>query len=84
MNLFFRSTQLYKRDMTRSGYVWIIYGWYPDLWWTEEDETLECTVEEMNKAVFSSNILTVRRVQLSTKEDVTIAGLVSWHVWITS
>ncbi|XP_072030730.1 gamma-aminobutyric acid type B receptor subunit 1-like [Amphiura filiformis] len=66
--------EAYKRDMTR-GYVWIIYGWFPDLWWTEEDDTLECTVEEMNKAVSSSNILTVRRVQLSTKEDTTVANL---------
>ena len=63
--------------MARAGYVWILYGWYADKWWLEDVNNTDCTKEEMNHAINASTILTVNRVQLSTKEIVTVAGLVS-------
>ncbi|XP_072030368.1 gamma-aminobutyric acid type B receptor subunit 1-like [Amphiura filiformis] len=67
--------EAYKQDMMRAGYVWIIYGWWSGDWWIQEDNTIECTPDEMNEAVSSTTMLIIDWKQLSTKEEQTISGL---------
>ena len=37
--------------MTGKGYVWILMGWYAQRFWEEDDDSIDCTVEEMRRAV---------------------------------
>ncbi|XP_072030788.1 gamma-aminobutyric acid type B receptor subunit 2-like [Amphiura filiformis] len=67
--------EAYIQDMTGPGYVWIIYGWYDNLWWLEKDNTIGCTVMEMDMAISSATILTIGVVTLSSEEGPTISGL---------
>ncbi len=61
----------------RAGYIWIVYGWWSQDWYKQEDETIECTSDEMTQAVSSTNMLIVDWKQLSTREEPTVANLVS-------
>ncbi len=69
--------QAYKLSMTRGDYVWIIPFWYADHWWTVQELDIGCSVEEMTKALYSTNILTVSQDFLSQTDDVTVSGFVS-------
>ncbi|XP_072028271.1 gamma-aminobutyric acid type B receptor subunit 1-like [Amphiura filiformis] len=68
--------EAYKQGVVGTGYVWFVYGWYRDQWWTVADD-IECTVEEMAEMISSTNIFALNRLSLSTKEEVTIAGFTS-------
>ncbi|XP_072030641.1 gamma-aminobutyric acid type B receptor subunit 2-like [Amphiura filiformis] len=67
--------EAYKSSMTGSGYVWIMYGWYDAFWWREENNEVECTVEEMDEAILSATIFTIDRSNMSPSENPTIAQL---------
>ncbi|XP_072030785.1 gamma-aminobutyric acid type B receptor subunit 2-like [Amphiura filiformis] len=61
--------------MTGPGYVWIIYDWFDKLWWLEKDNTIDCTVMEMDVAISSATILTIGVFPFSSEEGPTISGL---------
>ncbi|XP_072043995.1 gamma-aminobutyric acid type B receptor subunit 2-like [Amphiura filiformis] len=61
--------------MTHSGYVWLIYGFLADNWWTAKNDEIECSVKEMEEAILSSQILYVDYLPLSAKEEEpTVSG----------
>ncbi len=41
--------QAVLRGLTRPQYVWIMYGWYQDVWWKEGTD--ECSEQELANAI---------------------------------
>ena len=37
--------------MTGKGYVWIMMGWYSHKFWEVKDDSIDCTIDEMRRAV---------------------------------
>ena len=72
--------QFINQELDQYRYVWIIPGWYPDQWWTDEKATftVNCTDEKLAGFLHQQRVLTVRVVtsDLSGNEDA-IGGLVS-------
>ncbi len=69
--------QAYKLDMTRGDYVWMIPFWYTDQWWTVRELGIGCSVQELTRALSSTNILTVSQEFLSQMDEATVSGFVS-------
>ena len=61
--------------MTGKGYVWMIISWYTDGWWAKEDESIDCTPEEMREAVMG--YICIDSTLLGDPNDITIANIVS-------
>ena len=68
--------------MVRSGYVWLIYNFYADGWWKQNNEDIECTVEEMEEAMISSTILTLANSFFDTSGKPTVSGWVRYGLII--
>lgn len=43
--------EAYKEKMFGGKYVWIITGFYTKDWWKDGSDDIECTEEEMDRAV---------------------------------
>ncbi|XP_041462250.1 gamma-aminobutyric acid type B receptor subunit 2-like [Lytechinus variegatus] len=43
--------EAYKAELYGSNYVWLIWGHYEHEWWKMDDETTDCTMEEISAAV---------------------------------
>ena len=76
---FFDMLQAAKRNLTYPRYAWIMFGWYPDKWWTGAmaRNNLSCSDEQLE--VFIENARTVLIQHNPITEDVngtTIAGIV--------
>ena len=54
----------------------MIIAWYTDGWWAKEDANIDCTPEEMTKAV--KGYICIDSTLLGDPRDNTIAGIVSW------
>jgi len=54
---FFDMLQAAKRNLTYPRYAWIMFGWYPDKWWTGAmaRNNLSCSDEQLE--VFTENEL---------------------------
>ena len=78
--------QAYKHNYLYPHYAWIIFGWYPDKWWTEEvaGEPLEgCTDEDIEDFLQKSRVLLIHLLPEPDNFDLpTVAGFVSivWHI----
>ena len=69
------------------GYVWLILGWYEDKWWeqpNDEDEPLDCDVEEMRDAILRSHYICIEMQQLDASGAVSISNLVSDYLCDTA
>ncbi|XP_072048110.1 gamma-aminobutyric acid type B receptor subunit 2-like [Amphiura filiformis] len=66
--------EAHRQDMTTSEYVWIVPGWYTQQWWADDNDAINCTVDEMNDALLSTNILTTQQLNFGAKEGQTISG----------
>ncbi|XP_033640706.1 gamma-aminobutyric acid type B receptor subunit 1-like [Asterias rubens] len=40
----------YHLKMYGAKYVWILPGWYNPLWWRVPDDSIDCTIEQMDEA----------------------------------
>ena len=52
------------------GYVWLIHGWYKQLWWTAEvanDHVVNCTNKELEKLLRNS----IAILQIPTSQNFT-------------
>ncbi|XP_006822137.1 gamma-aminobutyric acid type B receptor subunit 2-like, partial [Saccoglossus kowalevskii] len=67
--------EAYKQDMTGPEYVWFLIGWYGPRWWEVNDPYVDCTLEELKAAVEGSQYIATESLQLSTSEELTIAGI---------
>ncbi|XP_072016477.1 gamma-aminobutyric acid type B receptor subunit 2-like [Amphiura filiformis] len=67
--------EAYKNNMVGEGYVWLFVGWYAAKWWEEQDDFVDCTLEEMRKIVQSSYYISTETLQLSTSPEVTVANI---------
>ncbi|XP_068719358.1 gamma-aminobutyric acid type B receptor subunit 2-like isoform X2 [Montipora capricornis] len=70
--------QAYKSDLFGARYVWILIGTYTQQWWSVPDPSLECTKEEMQKAVaytfiFNNQIFVSE--ENGEKQNQTLSGL---------
>ena len=45
------SMQAYRQGLYGKKYVWLIIGWYPDKWYTKHDSSIDCTPEQLEKAL---------------------------------
>ncbi|XP_072043527.1 gamma-aminobutyric acid type B receptor subunit 1-like [Amphiura filiformis] len=62
-----------RQGMATAEYVWIMPGWYTQQWWTEDNNAINCTVDEMNDAVNSTTILTTHQLHPGPKDGRTIS-----------
>ncbi|XP_015786384.1 gamma-aminobutyric acid type B receptor subunit 2-like isoform X2 [Tetranychus urticae] len=65
--------EAFKHGLYGRKYQWIIAGVYRDFWWETEDESSDCTKEDLVKALdgyIATDVLT-----LSSSQDVTVSGL---------
>ncbi|XP_077992097.1 gamma-aminobutyric acid type B receptor subunit 2-like [Glandiceps talaboti] len=67
--------EAYKQGMTGPDYVWFLIGWYMKSWWEIEDDTIDCTNEEIIQVVKSSFYISTEPLPLSPSDDVTIADI---------
>ncbi|XP_070533393.1 gamma-aminobutyric acid type B receptor subunit 2-like [Ptychodera flava] len=63
----------YQMDMYGDSYAWMIPGSFPEGWWREYDERINCTGDEMDKVVESA-ILTTGSNKYITSNQTTING----------
>ena len=70
--------QAYKQGMLGDGYVWMLLGYYSKNWHLEDDDELECTKEEMQKAVEKSLYLSVESLHVGPSLGKTTTGIVSY------
>ena len=67
--------------MVYPHYGWIIFGWYPDNWWTEEiagEHIDECTDDEVEEFLRKARPLIVQLIPEPDGNDIeTAAGIVS-------
>ena len=72
--------QMYKRGLVYPHYGWIIYGWYPDKWWTEEvagEHLDECTDQQLEEFLRMSQALFIDNIPEPDNYDLpTVAGYV--------
>ncbi|XP_072048089.1 gamma-aminobutyric acid type B receptor subunit 2-like [Amphiura filiformis] len=66
--------EAYRQEICTPEYVWIVPGWYSQQWWIDENDQINCTVNEMNEAVSSTTILTTEQLNIGTKDRATISG----------
>lgn len=55
--------------------MWFIIGWYPDNWYAEKDENINCTVDQMREAL--EGHFTTEGLMRSQDDVATISGLTS-------
>nr|XP_006815500.1 PREDICTED: gamma-aminobutyric acid type B receptor subunit 1-like [Saccoglossus kowalevskii] len=67
--------EAYKQGMTGPEYVWFIIGWFGPKWWEVDDPYVDCTIEELKAAVEGSRYISSESLQLSTSEELTVAGI---------
>ncbi|XP_031640680.1 gamma-aminobutyric acid type B receptor subunit 2 isoform X1 [Contarinia nasturtii] len=65
--------QAYHLQMYGRSYQWLIMGTYSLDWWMKENDTINCTSDQLKKAL-DATILT-DLLPLSTTGDITIAGI---------
>ena len=65
----------YNQGITGDDYVWMLIGWYSDKWWEQDDDSIDCTPEEMRQAV--RGYISVESLQLGAPEVMTVANIVS-------
>ena len=62
--------------MYGKGYAWLIPGWYPHNWYAEEDDDVDCTVDELINVVESSMYISTQERLLGQRDAMTVAGIV--------
>ena len=70
-----------KIGLTGEGIVWFLIGWYSNGWYDdekhfEEDSLLNCTRDELKRAVESSLYIATEGLNLRTDDKPTISGRV--------
>ena len=73
--------QALNRGFVYPHYGWIMFGWYPDRWWTEEvasEHIDHCTDEELEAFLRNSRSLVIHLFPEPDNYDLkTDAGIVS-------
>ena len=72
--------QAFRLDIRLPQYLLMTLGWYIDSWWTVDDESLNCTVEE-RESVLPSSLAVLNTFFLDEINDVnltTTVGIVSF------
>ncbi|XP_048240319.1 gamma-aminobutyric acid type B receptor subunit 1-like [Haliotis rufescens] len=65
--------EAYKVGLYGNKIVWVINGWFDDFWWLVPDVNVDCTPEEMSRAV--EGYIAVDRLYISPIEIPAISGL---------
>ncbi|XP_046559273.1 gamma-aminobutyric acid type B receptor subunit 1-like, partial [Haliotis rubra] len=65
--------EAYKVGLYGSKIVWVINGWFDDFWWLVPDASVDCTPEEMSRAV--EGYIAVDRLYISPIEIAAISGI---------
>ena len=69
-----------KRGFIYPHYGWIVFGWYPDRWWTEEvagEHIDDCTDEELETFMGKSRMLMIlMTLNNDNVHQITDAGIV--------
>ncbi|XP_071835074.1 gamma-aminobutyric acid type B receptor subunit 1-like [Apostichopus japonicus] len=73
-------TRLIFCESYKSGYygphiVWVIPFWYRPNWWLIEDDSVNCTAEELQEVIYATTVLAVEVPLISPLEKATISGL---------
>ena len=76
--------QALKRGYLYPHYGWILYGWYPERWWTEEvagEHIDECTDRELEVFLRNSRSLIIHlQPEPDDFHQITDAGIVSFFL----
>ncbi|RWS21444.1 gamma-aminobutyric acid type B receptor subunit 1-like protein, partial [Leptotrombidium deliense] len=64
--------EAYKQNLYGSKYVWFLIGWYEDNWYLPDDK-VNCTKEEMLKAV--QGHFTTEALMLNRDSNITVANV---------
>ena len=78
--------EAYKQGMTGEKYVWMMLGYYSHAWYMSEeyiaaDSHLNCTADELKKAVEESIFIATESIFVSTSEGAVVSGKVmQWRI----
>ena len=68
--------QAYREKLYGKNYAWVLLGRYQPKWWEAEDNTTDCTPEEIYTAL--EGYLSTENIPLSIYPDeITVSGYVS-------
>lgn len=66
--------QAFQNEMYGARYAWLIPGWFSENWWKKhlDEESIECTVEQMNKAV--NGYISCDNLKINPDNTTTVSG----------
>ena len=79
---FFDVLQAAKRNLTYPRYAWIMFGWYPDRWWTGAvaRNNVSCSDEQLEEFIENARMVLIRTSPIANDVNgTTIAGIVRLH-----
>ncbi|KAK6195470.1 hypothetical protein SNE40_000895 [Patella caerulea] len=65
--------QAYKEKLYGKKYVWFLIGWYPDNWYKQKDDSINCTGEQLAEAL--EGHFTTEAVILHQDSSITDVGM---------
>ena len=72
--------QAYEQHIFYPRYIFLLYGWYEDQWWLEqENENLPCTAEQ-REMVLSNSLAVVQDERISDCSRTAKTGIVRLSV----
>ncbi|CAE1247479.1 GABBR [Acanthosepion pharaonis] len=66
--------QAYKEKLYGKKYVWFIIGWYPDNWYMANDDSINCTADQLKEALeghFTTEAMILNQQATKTVSDMT-------------
>ena len=79
LNFFLPFSKAFKEGMYGEHYVWILLDWYDNKqWWLINDNQVDCTPEQMDKAV--KGYFSIESARIVSSNAPTLSGLVSHYV----
>ncbi|XP_022105910.1 gamma-aminobutyric acid type B receptor subunit 1-like isoform X2 [Acanthaster planci] len=67
--------EAYRRKMYGAQYVWIVPGWFEAGWWRTPDESITCTLDQMDEVTAYSFGVSAVGLPLAGKRKLSVAGL---------
>ena len=68
--------QAFKQHMYGEHYMWLLLDWYDNKqWWLVKDDEVDCTAEQMARAV--EGYFSIESARIVSSKEPTISGMVS-------
>ncbi|XP_071821055.1 gamma-aminobutyric acid type B receptor subunit 1-like isoform X2 [Apostichopus japonicus] len=67
--------EVYNQSFFGPNRVWFLIGWYPDNWYAEKDDNIDCTPEQLKEAL--EGHITTEGMMLKPDDSPSISGMTS-------